>query len=73
MIQFKLNESEEKKAKEFIDMCHLIEGYTCSSVDTKRVLTFQYVFSSSSGIGQDSAIECPELEIGISLTDYDSW
>lgn len=72
-MKFELNETEEKKAKEFIDMCHLIEGYTCSSVDTKRTLSFQYVFSKSSGIGQSSAIECPELEIGISLTDYDAW
>ena len=72
-MQFKLNEVEQKKAKEFIEMCHLIEGYTCSSVDTKRNLSFQYIFSNSSGIGQNSAIECNELEIGICLTDYDAW
>lgn len=71
-MNFRLNEVEEKKAKEFIEMCHLIEGYTCTSVDTKRNLSFEYIFSPGC-IGHSSAIECKQLDIGISLTDYDSW
>lgn len=72
-MKFELNEVEEKKAKEFIEMCHLIEGYRCTSTEDKRSLSFVYVFSKGSGIGQSSAIECEELEIGVSLTDYGSW
>lgn len=72
-MKFELNEVEEKKAKEFIEMCHLIEGYGSGSVDEKRALQFHYVFSRNSGIGQASAIECGELGIGISLTDFGSW
>lgn len=72
-MKFQLNEVEEKKAKEFIEMCHLIEGYGCNSVNDKRALQFHYVFSRNSGIGQASAIECEELGIGISLTDFGSW
>lgn len=72
-MKFELNEAEKKKADEFIDMCHLIEGYRSVSVDDKRSLSFQYLFSKSSGTSQSSAIECLELEIGISLTDYSNW
>ncbi len=72
-MKFELNDVEEKKAKEFVELCHLIEGYRCTSVEDKRPLSFVYVFSKSSGIGQSSAIECEELNIGISLTDYGSW
>ncbi len=72
-MKFQLNENELRKANEFIDMCNLIEDYTCSSVQTKRRLTFSYIFSKGSGIGQASVIECEELQIGINLTDYESW
>ncbi len=72
-MKFELNEIEEKKAKEFMDMCHQIMGYAARSDEDMKILTFNYVFSKGSGIGQSSAIECEELEIGISLTDYGSW
>jgi hypothetical protein len=72
-VKFELSEVEEKKAKEFIEMCHLIMGYAAQSDGDMRILTFRYVFSEGNGIGQSSAIECEELDIGISLTDYESW
>ena len=72
-MKFELNEVEEKKAKEFMEMCQLIEKYRSVSFEDERNLNFSYIFSKGNGIGQASAIECEELEIGISLTDYESW
>lgn len=72
-MKFELNEVEENRAKDFKDMCHQIMGYAAQSDEDMKILTFRYVFSKGNGIGQSSAIECEELEIGISLTDYESW
>lgn len=72
-MKFELNEKEAKLSKEFIEMCHLIEGYRSSSMEEKRHLSFSYIFSKGGGIGQASSIECEELGIGISLTDYSAW
>jgi len=71
---FKLNSVEEAKAHTFKAICYDINKYTNSSTtDFKSNLTFQYVFTQGCGIGACSAIECKELDIGIDLTDYESW
>ncbi len=72
-MKFELNQNEQRKANEFIDMCHMIMKYAANSDADMKVLNFNYIFNISSGIGQSSAIECEELEIGIDLTDYHSW
>jgi len=72
-MKFELNDYEQKLAKQFIEMCILIEKYQTECVETERKLTFTYLFSNSSGIGQASSIECVQLQIGISLTDYSAW
>lgn len=70
-MQFKLNETELKAANRFIDTCIQIEKYQ-ATLDNERTLTFNYIFQNTS-VGQCSAIECEQLEMGISLTDYNSW
>jgi len=55
-MKFELNEYEQKWAKQFIDMCHMIEKYQTACVETERKLTFKYIFSNSNGIGQASSI-----------------
>lgn len=72
-MEFKLNEVELKKAEDFKTMCNMISGYAANSDEENKILTFHYIFSKSGGIGQSSAIECDELNIGISLTDYSAW
>ncbi len=72
-MKFELNQNEQRKANEFIDMCHMIMRYAANSDADMKILTFNYIFCISSGIGQNSAIECEQLEIGINLTDYKSW
>lgn len=72
-MKFELNEIEVESAEDFKAMCHKIMGYAANSDADMKVLTFDYMFSIGSGIGQASSIECPELGIGVSLTDYSSW
>lgn len=71
-MKFELNEKESELAEQFKGMCHMIMGYSANSVEDMKVLSFNYIFSPS-GIGQACAIECEELDVGISLTDYSSW
>jgi hypothetical protein len=72
-MKFELNENELKRAEEFKNMCHMIMSYAAQSDDDMKILTYHYIFSGGGGIGISSAIECDELGIGISLTDYEAW
>lgn len=71
-MKFELNEKELKEARDFKDMCHKIMAYSSASTADMYALTYRYIFEPT-GVGVACYIECEQLEIGISLTDYESW
>lgn len=75
-MKFELNKNEKKKLKEFQQMCLQMEEYAFREENGIKSFTsnlhYRYIFSQT-GIGVYCAVECTTLNVGINLTDYDSW